>query len=63
VRAARSRTEAVAVLRQTIAAVHETIALVLSEDPETRGRETRDGGVVGDALESATVALVNSGGL
>jgi hypothetical protein len=63
VRAARTRTEAVAVLRQTVAAVHKEIALVLSEDPETRGRELRDGEAVAGALGSASVALVNSGGL
>jgi filamentous hemagglutinin family protein len=63
VRAARSRTEAVAVLRQTVAAVHKEIALVLSEDPETRSRELRDGDVVAAALDRTSVALVNSGGL
>ena len=63
VRAARSRTEAVAVLRQTVAAVHKEIALVLSEDPETRSREVRDGDVIAGALGGANVALVNSGGL
>ena len=63
VRAARSRTEAVAVLRQTIAAVHKEIALVLSEDPATRSREVRDGDVVAGALGRTSVALVNSGGL
>ena len=63
VRAARSRTEAVAVLRQTVAAVHKEIALVLSEDPETRSREIRDGDVIAGALGGANVALVNSGGL
>ena len=63
VRAARSRTEAVAVLRQTVAAVHKEIALVLSEDPETRGRELRDGDMVAGALDRTSVVLVNSGGL
>ncbi|MBV9289063.1 MAG: hypothetical protein JO288_14825, partial [Hyphomicrobiales bacterium] len=63
VRAARSRSEAVAVLRQTIATVHKEIALVLSEDPETRSRETRDGAVVAGALEAASATLVTSGGL
>jgi hypothetical protein len=63
VRAARSRTEAVAVLRQTIIAVHKEIALVLSEDPATRSREVHDGEAVAGALDGATVALVNSGGL
>jgi hypothetical protein len=63
VRAARSRTEAVAVLRQTIAAVHKEIALVLSEDPGTRSRELRDGDVITGALGATSVALVNSGGL
>jgi filamentous hemagglutinin family protein len=63
VRAARSKTEAVAVLRQTVAAVHKEIALVLSEDPATRGRELRDGDVVAGALDQTSVALVNSGGL
>ncbi len=63
VRAARSRTEAVAVLRQTVAAVHKEIALVLSDDPQTRGREVRDGDVIAGALGDANVALVNSGGL
>ena len=63
VRAARSRTEAVAVLRQTVAAVHKEIALVLSEDPETRGRELRDGDVIAGALDRTSVVLVNSGGL
>jgi len=62
-RAARSPAEAVAVLRQTIAAVHKEISLVLSEDPETRNREIRDGDVIAGALGGATVALVNSGGL
>jgi hypothetical protein len=63
VRAARSRTEAVAVLRETIAAVHKEIALVLSEDPGTRSRELRDGDVIAGALGATSVALVNSGGL
>ena len=63
VRAARSRSEAIAVLRQTIAAVHKEIALVLSEDPGTRGRELRDGDVIVGALGATSVALVNSGGL
>jgi filamentous hemagglutinin family protein len=63
VRAARSRSEAVAVLRQTVAAIHKEIALVLSEDPETRSREVRDGDVIAGALGGANVALVNSGGL
>jgi hypothetical protein len=63
VRAARSRTEAVAILRQTVAAVHKQIALVLSEDPQTRSRELRDGEVIEGALGAASVALVNSGGL
>ena len=63
VRAARSRTEAVAVLRQTVAAVHKEIALVLSEDPETRGRELRDGDMIAGALDRTSVVLVNSGGL
>ena len=63
VRAARSRTEAVAVLHQTVAAIHKEIALVLSEDPETRGRELRDGDMVAGALDRTSVALVNSGGL
>jgi filamentous hemagglutinin family protein len=63
VRAARSRTEVAAALRQTVAAVHKEIALVLSEDPETRGRELRDGDVVAGALDRTSVALVNSGGL
>ena len=63
VRAARSRTEAVAVLHQTVAAVHKEIALVLSEDPQTRSREVRDGDVIAGALGGASVALVNSGGL
>ncbi len=63
VRAARSRTEALAVLRQTIAAVHKEIALVLSEDPGTRSRELRDGDVIEGALGATSVALVNSGGL
>ncbi len=62
-RAARSPAEAVAVLRQTVAAVHKEISLVLSDDPETRSREVRDGDVIAGALGSATVALVNSGGL
>ena len=47
VRAARSRTEAVAVLHETVAAVHKEIALVLSEDPQTRSHEVRDGDVIG----------------
>jgi hypothetical protein len=63
VRAARSRSEAIAVLRQTIAAVHKEIALVLSEDPGTRSRELRDGDVIDGALGATSVALVNSGGL
>ena len=63
VRAARSRTEAVALLRQTVAAVHKEISLVLSEDPETRSREVRDGDVIAGALDGATATLVNSGGL
>ncbi|HEY1781156.1 MAG TPA: filamentous hemagglutinin N-terminal domain-containing protein [Roseiarcus sp.] len=63
VRAARSRSEAIAVLHQTVAAVHKEIALVLSEDPQTRGRELRDGDVVAGALDRTSVALVNSGGL
>ena len=63
VRAARSRTEAMAVLHQTIAAVHKEIALVLSEDPGTRSRELRDGDVIEGALGATSVALVNSGGL
>jgi len=63
VRAARTRSEAVAALRQTVAAVHKEIALVLSEDPETRSREVRDGDVIAGALGGANVALVNSGGL
>ncbi len=63
VRAARSRTEAVAVLRQTIAAIHKEIALVRSEDPETHSREIRDGEAVVGAVNVASVALVNSGGL
>ena len=63
VRAARSRTEAVAVLRETIAAVHKQIAFVLSEDPGTRSRELRDGDVIAEALRATSVALVNSGGL
>ena len=50
-------------LHQTVAAVHKEIALVLSEDPETRGRELRDGDVVAGALDRTSVALVNSGGL
>jgi hypothetical protein len=50
-------------LRQIVAAVHKEITLVLSEDPETRGRELRDGDVVTSALDRASVALVNSGGL
>jgi len=62
-RAAPSRTAAVAVLRQTVAAIHKEIALVLSEDPVTRSRELRDGDVVAGALSGASVALVNSGGL
>ena len=52
VRAARSRSEAIAVLHQTVAAIHKEIALVLSEDPQTRGRELRDGDVVAGALYS-----------
>ncbi len=63
VRAARSRTEAVALLRQTVAAVHKEISLVLSEDPETRSRELRDGDIIAGALDGATATLVNSGGL
>ena len=63
VRAARSRTEAIAVMRQTVAEVHKAIALVLSEDPETRGRAVRDGDAVVGALDNATATLVNSGGL
>ena len=63
VRAARSRSEAIAVLHQTVAAVHKEIALVLSEDPQTRGREIRDGDAVAGALDRTSVALVNSGGL
>ena len=63
VRAARSRSEAIAVLHQTVAAIHKEIALVLSEDPQTRGRELRDGDVVAGALDRTSVALVNSGGL
>ena len=63
VRAARSRTEAVAVLHETAAAVHKEIALVLSEDPQTRSHEVRDGDVIAGALGGASVALVNSGGL
>jgi hypothetical protein len=62
-RVARSPAEAVTVLRQTIAAVHKEITLVLSEDPETRSREIRDRDVIEGALGQATVALVNSGGL
>jgi len=62
-RAAPSRAAAVAVLRQTVAAIHKEIALVLSEDPATRSRELRDGDVVAGALSGVTVALVNSGGL
>ncbi len=50
-------------LRQTVAAVHKEIALVLSDDPQTRGREVRDGDVVAGALDGTTVALVNSGSL
>src|SRR5208283_4407208 len=63
VRAARSRTEAVAVLRQTIAAIHKEIALVRSEDPETHSREIRGREAVVGAVNVARVALVNSGGL
>jgi filamentous hemagglutinin family protein len=63
VRAASTRAEAVAVLRQTVAEVHKEIALVLSEDPQTRSREVRDGDVIAGALGDANVALVNSGGL
>jgi hypothetical protein len=63
VRAAATRAEAVAVLRQTVAEVHKEIALVLSEDPQTRSRELRDGDVIAGALGDANVALVNSGGL
>ena len=62
-RAAPSRAAAVAVLRQTVAAIHKEIALVLSEDPATRSRELRDGDVIAGALSGASVALVNSGGL
>ena len=62
-RAAPSRAAAVAVLRQTVAAIHKEISLVLSEDPATRSRELRDGDVVANALSGASVALVNSGGL
>ena len=50
-------------LRQTVAEVHKEIALVLSEDPQTRSREIRDGDVIAGALGDANVALVNSGGL
>ena len=63
VRAARSRSEAMAVLHETIAAVHKEIALVLSEDAGTRSRELRDGDVIEGALGATSVALVNSGGL
>jgi hypothetical protein len=63
IRAAPTRAEAVAVLRQTVAEVHKEIALVLSEDPPTRSRELRDGDVIAGALGDANVALVNSGGL
>ncbi len=63
VRAARTPSEAVAILHQTVAAIHKQIGLVLSEDPETRGRELRDGDVVAGALDQTSVALVNSGGL
>ena len=63
VRAARSRSEAIAVLHQTVAAIHKEITLVLSEDPQTRGRELRDGDMVAGALDRTSVALVNSGGL
>ena len=63
VRAAPTRAAAVAVLRQTVAEVHKEIALVLSEDPQTRSREIRDGDVIAGALGDANVALVNSGGL
>jgi filamentous hemagglutinin family protein len=63
VRAAPTRAAAVAVLRQTVAEVHKEIALVLSEDPQTRSREVRDGDVIAGALGDANVALVNSGGL
>jgi hypothetical protein len=63
VRAAPTRAEAVAVLRQTVAEIHKEIALVLSEDPQTRSREVRDGDVIAGALGDANVALVNSGGL
>jgi hypothetical protein len=62
-RAARTRSEAVAVLHQTIAAIHKEISLVLSEDPQTRSREVRDGDVIAGALGETSVALVNSGGL
>jgi hypothetical protein len=55
--------EAVAVMRQTIAAVHKEISLVRSEDPETQRRQTRDGEVVAEALNVASLALENSGGL
>jgi hypothetical protein len=63
VRAAPTRAAAVAVLRQTVAEVHKEIALVLSEDPQTRSREILDGDVIAGALGDANVALVNSGGL
>jgi hypothetical protein len=63
VRAAPTRAAAVAVLRQTVAEVHKEIALVLSEDPQTRSREVRDGDLIAGALGDANVALVNSGGL
>ena len=62
-RAAGSPAAAAAVLRQTVAAVHKEISLVLSEDPATRSREIRDGDVIAGALGAASVALVNSGGL
>jgi filamentous hemagglutinin family protein len=63
VRAAPTRAAAVAVLRHTVAEIHKEIALVLSEDPQTRSREVRDGDVIAGALGDANVALVNSGGL
>ena len=64
VRAARSRSEAVAILHQTVAAIHKEIALVLSEDPQTRrSRASRWRRDRRRPRPDPPVALVNSGGL
>jgi hypothetical protein len=57
VRAARTNTEAVAALRQAVAAVHKDISLIRVSDSDFQASETRGGDFVAQALDVAAVKL------